>query len=350
MATAAVIIPTIAARKTKRPVSRAQVVSEWGTAIRQIVRNSVSSIRETGFEPLIVLVNNKDDPAAIRPTIQTELDRLPAEFRSRVHVIERPKSGWMGSIIAGSDHAVKDLHADAVVSMADDFETEAKHLKRLVTPLRRKDPAKRADFTFARWDRFGSSFPPAQYLKETMGSRVLALANPRFRLKAGEDFFSASKRAVKEAGGLQSFTGLMAMNADTFREAKRFIDAHFVGGNFGHSGLDPIVVLSALKNPNRRLEGVEYPRRFEHYNPKGKELAKSRGKMLEGALLAMKHYLTISGQHDKLAQFDKWASVTNELIGQAPRTWPRGNKKRFQLERKAATRVIRKAAAMRRLK
>lgn len=344
--TAAVIIPTIASKRTRQKVSRQEEVRQWGNMVRRVITNCEKSIAQSGYTPVIVLVNNFNPPSERSEVIRKELSTLPASVLSQVSVIERPGAGWMGSILKGADHAIKNMNVKTIVSFADDFETEAPRIGRLLEPLNRKDPNKRVDFTYANWDQFGHTFPPAQYLKERIGSLLVSFANPRFKIRKGESFLVAAERSAQTLQDIQSQSGLMAMNATTFTEAQRLIDRHFSGQSFGHSGLDPIVILSALNNPRRKLEGVFFPRRYEHFYPRNTKeqqgLVAGRKKMFEGAINATEQFLKVTGQTEKLAVLPQAHLVVEKQTAHASKHWKPGLRKLGKTAKRIEKRTLRK--------
>lgn len=332
---AAVLIPTIASKRTKQKISRDQEISLWGKMIRSVILNSAASVQRSGFTPKIVVINNfqSENPQArqkIQAAIGKELGKLPKEFReTTVEIIECPGAGWMGSVLEGGKFAVQ-RGANAVVTLADDFETEAKEIGKLLKPVTRKNQP--ADFVFARWGKFAQSFPPAQTMNEITVSLLSTLANPQFKPKPGEPVMIAMQRAAREQHELQAYTGLMATNSQTFTEIEQFIAQRLSPiKRFGHAGLDPVMVPIALQL-NKKVEAFVSQRRYEHFNPRSRpEQAKFiaiRQKQLTEAVIGVRAFLLATRQYGKLRLLNQLRQAGTEWIKTAPRQWGREDKRR----------------------
>ncbi len=329
---AAIVIPTVAAKRTKHPASREDEIRQWGAMIRQVITASAASVQKNGFEPRIVLVDNS--PNGIPDTAKRQLERLQPLLRAKIVLLHRPRKGWAGSFWEGARFAIRELNAQAVVSIADDFPTEAKKLGNLLQPLRtpKEKKGSQADFVFAKWQPKNiPSFPPAQVLNERMVSLLTTFALPAFQIKANETLPVALQRAIREREELQAYTGLFAFNSQAFQEIDSFLQRHFQNPQWGHAGLDPILLLAAGSIPGIQIKGLSFPRRFEHFYPKNRAqqeaFAGSRKSQFDDAINAIQAFLRASGQRQKEKLLEEAKKTGRELIQTAPRRWPHGFKR-----------------------
>lgn len=135
---AAVIIPTIGTRKTKKPLSPEEQVRAWGKLVRTVIASARQSVARAGFEPRIIPADNS--PNDLSPLHRQQLAKTGVEilFAANLDPYE--------SFRVGGRKAIREGRSQVVLTCLDDYESESAHLDKMIQPLKNG----KTDFVFGR--------------------------------------------------------------------------------------------------------------------------------------------------------------------------------------------------------
>lgn len=334
---AAIIIPTIGSRRNKKTVTPEQATRAWVTMASHVISRSANSVQENGFSPFVIIVDSTKDGFHNRPVIARGLKKLQEQLHARgqtLQILHRPDTGLMEGFMEGARHAAKIPGVRAIGMNFDDFESEAKGYGRFLQPLHRSKNS--ADFVYGQWNpKSVFSFPRNQVINEAGMSRLASFANPHFKLHPGETFGAAISRLQAGNRTVQTYTGLFAMTPQAFEKLDELVSGplHHAKKDWRMVGLETLAVLSAQLH-NFRTQGVQMPRRFEHFMPKNRAMAERfantrLGQFAEGSN-TIRAFLEATNQHDKLAAFDNAAVQKKKTITTRAPRWKSGLKARFK--------------------
>ncbi len=325
MRTVTIIIPTIGKARTRKITAPTTGEMNWVTQIRSVIKRSAESARSAGYEPHILLVDESKDKIPAR-----SLEVAAKGINAKVETIRREDTGLMGGFLDGARYAIS-AHKPTVIAMGiDDYVTESKSLANLLAALsRKKDPA---DFVTGKWKpKSGPTFPKAQAHNEIMTSGLVTFCRPDVAVK-DHSFESTVQQAEHDGKFIQTYTTFTAMTPRAFQILDHYMaqQYHELLPQIRLTGIEPLMLASAYAN-GLKVENAVIARRFEHAYPKNRAqqaaFINSRGRQFADGARALRRFLEVTGQTQKIAIFDQMVRQTIEQL--TPKTGPQSRENKM---------------------
>jgi hypothetical protein len=279
--------------------------------IRTVVENTARGMRRKKLEPVFFIVHS----SGARKQLKAALEGV----RSKIVFETQKGRGFGRAIIHGMSKGIELYQPAYVMTQLADYLRESEDAHRIIAPL--LDSRRRVDFATGAWLRgltTALEMPVPQYLSETRVSAAVTYANPHFQPRSLSPY-QAVAQARRQGKSLQTFCGLLAFRAGIWPALKQELETTFKGAErrVNGWGIEPALLLSAL-NSNHRVAKAFFHRGFEHPLPPVQEaFVRSRLKQFDDGMGVVRHFLRVTGQSDKLMDFDAAVPEERKLIAQS---------------------------------